>query len=84
MIEQNVIIFQGDYKSKLKVVEATTVILFFTGGVNFRLSLMTYFNTTKSYHLADHPGTSAGKTIVGGGGGGGGGGGDLYIRVHRL
>ena len=71
MIEQNVkskIIFQGDNKSKLKVVEATTVILFFTGGVNFRLSLMTYFNTTKSYHLADHPGTSAGKTIVGGGG----------------
>ena len=56
MIQQNVIIFQGeDYKSKLKVVEATTVILFFTGGVNFRLSLMTYFNTPNHTTLRTIP-----------------------------
>ena len=55
MIQQNVIVFQGDYKSKLKVVEATTVIMFFTGGVNFRSSLMTYFNTSNHTILQTIP-----------------------------
>ena len=53
------------YTWKLKDVKATTVILFnyipdllasvhfnfFTGGVNFRLSLVTYFSTSKLSHL---------------------------------
>ena len=62
MIQQNVIIFQGeDYKSKLKVVEATTVIWFFTVGVNFRLSLMTYFNTPNHPTLQTIPALAPAK-----------------------